>query len=830
MSRFALPKTAPNAEVVAAVRQIHIIALALMAIVTAIIPLMIWAVPASTSRWLLIGVVINLIGGAVWWISSKVNPKVVSFIMIGGLWLLITYLALTAGGIQAPTTVAYLILILMAGLLLGDRAGIVTGIICGLTGFSLAILGSCGRLPPNAVTYTTIARGLSFEIYVLLTIVLQSLASRSVRDATRRTMQAAAARQQAELALNVSEAQFQATFQHAGIGIALVDSEGRPMVSNPALQHMLGYTQEELRIMPFPKFTHADDVPRDWGLYQELITGKRDRYQIEKRYYHKSGRLIWARLTVSLVRKPGGEPLFAIGMAEDITAQKAAESHVRHLTHLIDLSLNAIIIGDIDGTIRYWNKGAELLFGWTAAEAVGRKATELYFRDTQNFREAQEKLLATGGWKGERRHVAKNGQELVIESHLTLVRDQPDQPLSVLVVDIDITEKKRLEEQFFRMQRLESVGALAGGVAHDLNNILAPILIAPHLLRKKFREPAERRILDMIEASAGRGAQIVSQILLFSRGLRIEKTPLQSRSIIKETLALIQETFPRAISLQTDVSLDLWALNGDATQLYQVLVNLCINSRDAMPEGGTLTVRAENVVLDDMAAGKINGGKPGSYVRWSVIDTGSGIPAEHMAKLFEPFFTTKEPGRGTGLGLSTVLAILKNHDGFFDVQSQVGKGTQFHVYLPASESPQDFVPPLTRDVPSGQGQLVLVVDDEYAVRNLIETTLAAYNYRVLAAETGQQALEIFHQHTRQIAAAVIDFDLPGMNGAEAARLLRGLNPKLKIVMTSGTTDEKKSRDAASSRIIADAFLQKPFSSEQLLDTLHGILTQPGLGQ
>jgi PAS domain S-box-containing protein len=404
-----------------------------------------------------------------------------------------------------------------------------------------------------------------------------------------------------------------------------------------------------------------------------------------------------------------------------------AEEQVRKQAALLDAANDAIYVRTLDHTVTYWNAGAERLYGWPRAEALGRKITDLVGLESAAFAAAQATLLEQGHWSGELTKTSKAGKELVVFCRWTLLRDEQGQPREVLAINTDITEQKQLEANFLRIQRMEGIGALAGGIAHDLNNILAPILMVGQLLRETVTDPESRRMINTVEACAQRGADIIKQLLTFARGKPGARAPLPMRHFLNEMHKLIRETFPRNIQPRVNVPKDLWLILGDATQIHQALMNLCVNARDAMPEGGTLTLAAENVTLDAARAAMTPNAKAGEYVRVSVTDTGTGIPPEHVDRIFDPFFTTKEIGKGTGLGLATVLGIVRGHGGFVRVNSRVGQGTTFELCFPASPevkaaaTPEREVPP-----PRGQGELILVVDDEAAVRETVRQTLEKY--------------------------------------------------------------------------------------------------------
>jgi len=387
---------------------------------------------------------------------------------------------------------------------------------------------------------------------------------------------------------------------------------------------------------------------------------------------------------------------------------------------------------------------------------------------------------------------------------------------------VDITEKKELEAQFLRAQRMESIGTLASGIAHDLNNVLAPITMSIAMLRGKITDPSGLKWLNTIDASAVRAAGIVRQVLSFGRGVEGERVPVQPRHIVNEIVKIARETFPRSITISADVPKDLWPINADPTQLHQVLLNLSVNARDAMQSGGTLGISAGNITLDEHYARVHIDAKPGRYVALAVTDSGTGIPRGILEKIFDPFFTTKPPGQGTGLGLSTVQAIVRGHGGFMNVYSEEARGSTFRVYLPvceqegvaASRSPEAVLP-------AGRGEAIMVVDDEPSIREITRGMLESNGYRALTASDGAEALTLYRQRQGEIAAVIIDLMMPGMDGSTAIRALRGINPGVRIIASSGFGAENTV--AAAAALGAALFLQKPYTTGTLLRTLDELI-------
>ncbi len=500
-----------------------------------------------------------------------------------------------------------------------------------------------------------------------------------------------------------------------------------------------------------------------------------------------------------------------------------AEQQIREQAALLDIATDAILVRDLENRILFWNKGAERLYGWSSEEALGQTTTQLLYQGiSPQMQAAQKTLIAKGEWQGELHQITKTGREITVESRWTLVRNDDQIPKSILIVSTDITEKKQLEAQFLQAQRLESIGTLASGIAHDLNNILTPVLATAQLLQMKLTnlDARSQQMLQVLEANARRGAELVKQVLSFARGIEGKQTILQTKHLIREIQQIARETFPKSIQVWIEVAEDLWTVTGNATQLHQVLMNLCVNARDAMPFGGTLKILAENVTIDENDA-RINlEAREGNYISITISDTGVGIPSEIRDRIFEPFFTTKEIGKGTGLGLSTVVGIIKSHRGFITVNSAVGEGTQFKIFLPAvmTINPLDAN---TAGTIAGGNELILVVDDEAAIREVTRAALETYGYGVLTAQDGLDAISIYVQHKNDISLALIDMMMPSMDGLTTIRTLRKINPDIKIIAVSGLLSNYQSTDLALSEV--DACLQKPYTIEALIQEIHGIL-------
>ena len=513
--------------------------------------------------------------------------------------------------------------------------------------------------------------------------------------------------------------------------------------------------------------------------------------------------------------------IFAARAAAELDRQQA-DARIREQASLLDKAQDAILVRDLNHIITFWNKGAERLYGWTSEEALGRSVCDLLYQETSAFSRAHQQTLDYGEWVGEMNQVDQLKRDLTIEGRWTLVRDQNGHPESVFVINTDISEHRKLEQQFLRAQRLESIGTLAGGIAHDINNILAPISMAIELLKMNVTDGRSAELLDTIAISAKRGADMVGQVLSFARGMEGRRVEVHPRQLIMEIDTILRETFLPKIQLEIRAPRELWTIHGDPTQLHQVLLNLCINARDSISSHGKITLSADNIMLDRTFAAMNLEAQDGPHVCIRVEDDGEGISPEIIDKIFDPFFTTKSVGKGTGLGLSTSLAIIKSHGGFIRTVSKLGEGTHFRVYLPARpelNSPAELE--LRPDLPTGHGEMVLVVDDEASIRQIARQTLEAFGYRTLLAADGEQAVSLYSLHQAEISLVLTDMMMPEMNGSATIELLMKINPAVRIIATSGIATNRELAELAGPGV--KDFLQKPYTAETLLKCLHHVL-------
>ena len=549
---------------------------------------------------------------------------------------------------------------------------------------------------------------------------------------------------------------------------------------------------------------------------RRVLAGAAEEFRLEYAC-HSPREKRWFLMHVSPL---GGGQRGAVVAHENITGLKLAELDVRQseerFRRLIENASDVITVVNGEGIIEFLSPSTRRVLGHEPTDLLGHSIMEFIHADDrekagEGLRRAVDGTAVSVPVEYRIRHV--DGSWRVFQS---IGRAMADSPAAWLVVvnSRDITETRKLETQFLRTQRLKAIGTLSSGIAHDLNNILAPMLMIASLLKEKLPDAEDTELLTIIEQSAQRGANIIRQLLTFSRGIEGERGVVQLRHLLKEMAGLMRETFPREITLVGHISPDLWTVIADGTQIHQVLLNLCVNARDAMHAGGKLTVDACNVYLGESDVRTQPLAKPGNYVQLSISDEGEGIPRENIDRMFEPFFTTKEIGKGTGLGLSTALGIVKSHGGFITVYSEPGLGSVFKVHLPASVGVEAAAFPAGGATAKGAGETIMIVDDEPAVRRALALTLEAHNYFVLTAVDGREATTLFLQHRDRLKLVLTDIMMPKMNGMALIRVLRALAPKLRIIAASGLLDPERREELAT--LAVTTILAKPFGRNETL--------------
>ena len=637
-----------------------------------------------------------------------------------------------------------------------------------------------------------------------------------------------------EQSLRESERKFRGILETVSLVGVILDRDSRITLCNDYILAITGWKRAEvlnqnwfdLFIPPDVRetITHAvstnsvttGTLPEHFE--NEIVTRQRERRLIA-----------WNNI---VLRNADGSANGVAAIGEDITDRRRAEAALRQEQALFaELARNIpdrIYFKDRQSRFIRINDAQARHFGLgDPAEAIGKSDLAMFgaahakkaLTDEQRIMETGEPMV-----NYEEKETWPDGRVTWASSTKVPLRDAEGKVTGLVGISRDITEKKLFEEKFLHTQRLESLGMLAAGIAHDLNNVLTPIMFAAPLLRDSATLESDLRILRTIENSVARGSGLVKQILGFVHSTTGELRIVELKHVAQDVTSLVGETFPKNIRFEHQIPSDLWPVMGNPTQMHQVLLNLCVNARDAMPQGGKLTISAANRRLSKDDAEKIPGGRPGNWLVIEVTDTGMGIPPDVLAHIWDPFFTTKGVGKGTGLGLSTVRGIVTSHQGFIQLETEVGRGTTFRVFLPGLESELTVSTSNSPvELPGGNGELILIVDDDSSVCDLVRTTLQHHNYRVLACNDGVEAIEIFSANQNGFAMVITDVDMPRLGGADLVRMMLQLRPDLPVLTISGS---EANAGIPAARNLARTFLQKPFKVEELMATVHGLLHPP----
>ncbi len=571
---------------------------------------------------------------------------------------------------------------------------------------------------------------------------------------------------------------------------------------------------------------HPDDLAQD-DRDLEALRANRD-LRSELRTLAKDGRVVWVEVSAHPVWDEKQNRLVGIyGAVKDVTRRKQAEAETRATYETLNAFIDSVpaFASFVDAEERYQfvNRYHENWFKDSRRHFIGRRLADVHRPSTYAvMRPYSQRALAGEFVRYEHEMTGRDGKYYCFDVQYIPRRASDGTVLGYFTLVFDVTERVLRDRQQLRAQRLESVGRLASGIAHDLNNILSPVLMGSDLLLETVRDPADRDLLELIKASSLRGAAILRQLLMFGRGEQEERDVLPLGPLIREMLKIIEETFPKNVSVRSRVAPELPSIRGNVTHLHQVLMNLCINARDAMPGGGRLTLDARVENVDETLAKTYAAAATGPHVVLTVEDTGGGIPAEILDKIFDPFFSTKPAGKGTGLGLSTVLGIVRSHRGFIRIDSRTGQGTRFRIYLPvcAEEEPEQAaaVPAIP---PKGQGEGILVVDDEAAARRIARQILEKHAYRVFEAKNGEEALALYDRDPARIQLVITDLMMPGMDGAALLRHLRQTTPALKAIAMTGGLSPAEMAQAMEAE--SAEYLFKPFGADVLLETVRRVL-------
>jgi len=652
---------------------------------------------------------------------------------------------------------------------------------------------------------------------------------RLVQDATGTRSSLAGAwtdvteRRQAQNVSREGERRFSEMLNNLRVASVMLDCDGHLTYCNDYFLRLTGWSRDEVIGSQWESFFPTDHRSALRECFSMLAEDRPEAWHNTNEIFTKQGQRRLIQWSNAVLRSSAGEVVGSASIGEDITDRRVAEERIRDQAALIDQAHDAMVVRDLDDRITFWSKGAERMYGWSAADAFGSRFGELLQVDPVQYNNrAMIAAAADGAGSAEISKTTAAGSAVIVDSRWTLLRDDNGQPKAIFSIDTDITERRVYELQALRNQRLDSLGTLAGGIAHDLNNLLMPIRLGVSLLRGSDMKESNEKVIDNIDRCAKRGADLVNRVLLFASGTSECRKAVDLGTIVAEVRAIVESTFPKNISIATSVAGELCSVLGDQTQLVQVVLNLTLNARDALRDGGHIRITATNCEIDENYAVMRGGSRTRNYVVLEVADDGLGIPQEIIERIFEPFFTTKGVGAGTGLGLSTVQGVLRSHGGFIDASSDLGIGSTFRVSLPAHtvvaaavEEP-DAVP-----APRGAGEVILVVDDEAPIVEITRQILEKSGYAVRTATNGAEAIEIYRREEKTIAMVMTDMIMPVMDGAAFITALRRINRDVPIIAVSGHIDANQMSRVTNAG--ATTFLTKPYSGEAILLLLSQVL-------
>jgi nitrogen-specific signal transduction histidine kinase len=783
-------------------------------------------IPQNTLRVITIGLAFNLICGICIILSHIGKVRIAGSLFVIFLWLEITLLILSGGGISSTATSDYLLVILSAGLFLGWRTGFIVTGLCVVFDLFITLAEVFNYMPKGNIYYTPFHYLVTEYIRFSYVVIFVYYYSSNIESFLKKSLKEISIRKKAEEEIkeimeNLNDRVKELTGLHKFNNILREEKDMEKILSrlSEILPPSFKYPEStQIRLglgslhVITPKYIEKPD-----RLRTEFITSDKLPGFIEVNYIDE--KLTFLNEEQELINTLGG----MLRNEYDRRLAKSALVKSEHeLRTLFSAITDAVVVFDREA--RYVKIGPtkyQFLFRDENDESlIGKSVYDLMPTETAALIHEKIKYVLDLNRAINFEFNVKSGDK----KYWYFVSAYPFTEESVLWISRDFTEKKILEEKMQKTQRLEGLGMLAGGIAHDLNNLLSPIMMAAEIFKMKLTDPKLVNITEILITSANRGKELVKQILTFSRGFSPKFIHLKISEPIEEIKNLIQATFPKKITLQINLPDNLFAVLGDTTQLHQVLLNLCVNARDSMPNGGKLTIKAENFYLSEKES-KDNDVKAGEYLLLTVSDTGEGIPEDIQNKLFDPFFTTKEEGKGTGLGLSTVRSIVKEHNGFIKLKSQVGKGTEFKVFLPAIEHKEsDEVNELMKEIPFGNGELILVIDDEISIQNMTREVLETYGYRVKTFFNGIDALFFLaEQPAGEVKLIITDYNMPRVDGFDTIKLLRGKDPTIKVIIASGSTDLLLNLQETG--INVQGTIQKPFTSSLLLQVLQNALIQ-----
>jgi len=635
-------------------------------------------------------------------------------------------------------------------------------------------------------------------------------------------------RMTAENRLKNSEQKYRNILESVEEGYYEVNLKGRITFCNQSLCDILGYDMPELMAMKYSDYMELDSAKTVYRTFNNVYRTGVPEKGFDWRIVRKNGERRFLEASVTLLKDNHDNRIGFRGMARDVTDKKQVEEELirtkKFLEDILESAVDGITTTDLEGRIVYFSKKMLALLGYDRTELLGKKVYTIYENGIEDAKYIMSELNEKGELKDhEMRLVTRDGGYTDIIVSASFLKNHKDEITGTMGVFKDMTEKKNLEFQLRQAQKMEAIGTLAGGVAHDFNNILQAISgYTTIMFMDKGTEDPDYKSLNAIKKSAERAAELVKKLLFFSRKIDTERSSLNINHEVEQALSILKRTIPKMIEIEMDLEESPGIIHADPVQIEQVILNLGSNAADAMPDGGRIIIRTQNVSLDRQFARTHMGSAPGNYVMLTVSDTGSGIDPETKERIFEPFFTTKEIGRGTGLGLASVYGIVKNHGGYITCESETGQGTEFIIYFPVLKKGSGRMDrEITNNTPKGGTETILVVDDEEAILDFCRSALKRFGYEVITASSGEQALEIYQQSGETIDLVIMDLSMPGMGGHQCVRQIKELDPAAQIIVASGYSPDVQA--SVLSETGAEDFVAKPYQIGDLLNAIRKVM-------